>query len=197
MKVGNGKIICDACKCETFKVEETIGYTRYTCTNCKSTIIRRCDIEFNDSNLNKDVEIKNQEKPLKLIFHTDGACSGNPGPGGWAFVNHYQPEKRFAQYTGFELDTTNNRMELFAVIKVLETISIGGVVDIYTDSQLIAKCACNEWKRKANIRLWKTFDNLSKGKTIKVIWEPRDSSKGNKIANKLAQEQAQKIKALL
>ena len=81
---------------------------------------------------------------MRIRIFTDGACSGNPGPGGWAsviFLNEKVIEK-----CGYELETTNNRMELTAVIKTLEFIKekgIKGRIEIYSDSAYIVNAINN------------------------------------------------------
>ena len=81
----------------------------------------------------------------KLEIFTDGACSGNPGPGGWGVILCW-PDKEREMYGG-EKDTTNNRMELLAVIKGLETLSQNSEVVVYTDSQYVQK-GMTEWLEK-------------------------------------------------
>ena len=71
----------------------------------------------------------------KIFIWTDGACAGNPGPGGWGvFIKHNNVSKKLK---GGELNTTNNRMELTAVIKALESIKLKSKIQIYTDSQYV------------------------------------------------------------
>ncbi|MDE3060503.1 MAG: ribonuclease HI [Pseudomonadota bacterium] len=89
-------------------------------------------------------------------IYTDGACSGNPGPGGWAAILvHGQAEK---EITGAEAHTTNNRMELMGAIGGLEALKGPCRVDLYTDSSYVQKGITEwlpGWKRKG----WKTADN--------------------------------------
>jgi ribonuclease HI len=91
-----------------------------------------------------------------VIVHTDGACSGNPGPGGWGAILAFGDHKK--ELMGGEPHTTNNRMELMAAISALEALTRPCVVDIHTDSQYlrdgIMKWIKN-WKRKG----WRTADN--------------------------------------
>lgn len=107
----------------------------------------------------------------KVCIYTDGACSGNPGPGGWAAILTYGENER--ELSGGESATTNNRMELMAVISALTALKESCEVEIWTDSQYIEK-AINEgwlagwkrrgWKRKGgelkNIELWQELDRL-------------------------------------
>jgi ribonuclease HI len=82
-----------------------------------------------------------------LVAHTDGACSGNPGPGGWAVV-FSQGDKAIAEYSGSEFDTTNNRMELTAVREAISHAPPGFRLDIVTDSKNVIGWLSQGWKRK-------------------------------------------------
>ena len=107
----------------------------------------------------------------KVCIYTDGACSGNPGPGGWAAILTYGENER--ELSGGESATTNNRMELMAVISALTALKESCEVELWTDSQYIEK-AINEgwlagWKRRGwnrkggelkNIELWQELDRL-------------------------------------
>ena len=107
----------------------------------------------------------------KVCIYTDGACAGNPGPGGWAAILTYGENER--ELSGGESATTNNRMELMAVISALTALKESCEVELWTDSQYIEK-AINEgwlagwkrrgWKRKGgelkNIELWQELDRL-------------------------------------
>ena len=91
----------------------------------------------------------------KVEIYTDGACSGNPGPGGWgAILVHGDTEK---ELSGFEADTTNNRMEMMAAIKALEALKTPCDVAIYTDSTYVMK-GMTEWLASWKKRGWKTAD---------------------------------------
>ena len=106
-----------------------------------------------------------------VIVYTDGACSGNPGPGGWGAILKYGNKKK--EMSGGEAETTNNRMELMGVIAALSALKEPCIVSLYTDSQYIAN-AINEgwlkswiahnWKRKTgpvkNADLWKEIVRL-------------------------------------
>lgn len=107
----------------------------------------------------------------KVCIYTDGACSGNPGPGGWAAILTYGENER--ELSGGESATTNNRMELMAVISALTALKESCEVELWTDSQYIEKAInegwlagwkCRGWKRKGgelkNIELWQELDRL-------------------------------------
>ena len=111
-------------------------------------------------------------KPKKTVqLYTDGACSGNPGPGGWGAILQYGSAEK--EMSGGEHQTTNNRMELLGVINALQALREPCIVDLYTDSQYICN-AINQhwlagwkkagWKRKGgelkNPDLWQTLDGL-------------------------------------
>lgn len=107
----------------------------------------------------------------RVVIHTDGACSGNPGPGGWGVVMRFGPELREIQ--GGEAQTTNNRMELTAAIKALEALERPAVVDLYTDSQYV-KSGITEWIAKWKKNGWRTADR----KPVKNIdlWQRLDAA---------------------
>jgi len=95
-----------------------------------------------------------------IYLYTDGASSGNPGPGGWGSVL-VCGELRKELSGGFAL-TTNNRMELLAVIKGLEAIRWeGATVNVYSDSTYVVNTITLGWKRKKNHDLWARFDALA------------------------------------
>ncbi|MCF6263176.1 MAG: ribonuclease HI [Xanthomonadales bacterium] len=103
---------------------------------------------------------------MKVELHTDGACSGNPGPGGWGALLRYGREEK--ELSGGQKDTTNNQMELMAVIRGLEYLKRGVHLDLYTDSTYVLKGATewmSSWKKKG----WKN----SAGKAVKnrELWE--------------------------
>ena len=93
---------------------------------------------------------------LKLVtIYTDGACTGNPGPGGWAAVLTYGQSSK--EISGYALATTNNRMELQASIEALRALKHPCRVDIHTDSQYLRK-GIKEWIRLWKLRGWRTMD---------------------------------------
>ncbi|MBM3597089.1 MAG: ribonuclease HI [Alphaproteobacteria bacterium] len=95
------------------------------------------------------------EKSRAVEIFTDGACSGNPGPGGWAAILRYGGTER--EISGAEAPTTNNRMELMAAIKALETLTRPVDVQLYTDSQYL-RLGITTWIRDWKRRNWKTAD---------------------------------------
>ncbi len=92
--------------------------------------------------------------PIVHLF-TDGACSGNPGPGGWAFILRHPVSGKEIEHAGGERDTTNNRMELRAVIEGLHALTRRSRVDIYSDSQYVLN-GLREWLEQWKARGWRT-----------------------------------------
>jgi ribonuclease HI len=91
----------------------------------------------------------------KVTIYTDGACKGNPGPGGWGAILFYGDKKK--EICGGEAGTTNNRMELMAAIQALELLNRPCKVELHTDSQYVMK-GIQEWIRGWKARGWKTAD---------------------------------------
>ena len=118
-------------------------------------------------------------KSIKI--YSDGACSGNPGPGGWGAVLIY--EDNIKEISGSEQATTNNKMELMAAIKAIEAIKESCKIDIYTDSvyvkegitNWIIKWKSNNWRNSQkksvkNIELWQLLDQVIKKHEINWHW---------------------------
>ena len=117
----------------------------------------------------------------QVTIYTDGACSGNPGPGGWAAILKFGPYEK--ELSGGEAQTTNNRMELLGAINGLQALKEPCAVDLYTDSQYLSN-AINlgwleswkkkNWKRKdgalKNVDLWQTLDKLLQTHTVTFHW---------------------------
>lgn len=87
-----------------------------------------------------------------VAIYTDGACSGNPGPGGWGAVLIYGKHRR--ELSGGEAATTNNRMELTAVIAALEALSEPCVVELYSDSKYVVEALQKGWAKGWKARGW-------------------------------------------
>ena len=90
---------------------------------------------------------------MKIVIYTDGACSGNPGPGGWGAV--LMAGKHRKELFGGEAETTNNRMEMMAVIRAAESIKKGSDIEIYTDSKYVMQ-GMTQWLEGWKQRGWKT-----------------------------------------
>jgi ribonuclease HI len=91
----------------------------------------------------------------RLEIYADGACSGNPGPGGWGAI--IRRDGADVELAGGDKATTNNRMELTAVIEALATLEPGQEIDVYTDSQYVQK-GISEWIHSWKRRGWRTAD---------------------------------------
>jgi ribonuclease HI len=94
------------------------------------------------------------ERP-RVVIHTDGACSGNPGPGGWGAILEAGAHRK--EIKGGEALTTNNRMELTAAIEALEALKAPSDVDIYTDSNYL-RGGITGWIKKWKVNGWRTSD---------------------------------------
>lgn len=120
-----------------------------------------------------------------VTIYTDGSCMPNPGPGGWGFIS-LQPSAEY-HVSGGEAKSTNNRMELVAVIEAIDFHPDYKELTIYSDSLLTINCAQGLWKRKKNRDLWAEFDQVSKGKkiTFKKV-KAHNGDHYNELVDKLA-----------
>ncbi len=125
-----------------------------------------------------------KDHPDFVRLYTDGACSGNPGPGGWAFILDHPATGERRKEAGAERHTTNNRMELMGVIEGLAVLKRPCQVEIVTDSQYVAKGMSEwmpNWKRQGwnrkekgvlkpvmNVDLWQRLDGLLVGHRVSV-----------------------------
>lgn len=108
----------------------------------------------------------------QVVIYSDGACSGNPGPGGWGAI--LMAGSHVKEIHGGEAATTNNRMELMAAIQALETLKKPCKVELHTDSQYVMK-GISEWIHGWKKRGWKTAD----GKPVKNddLWRRLDAAR--------------------
>jgi ribonuclease HI len=130
----------------------------------------------------------------QVEIFTDGACSGNPGPGGWGAILRYSGHEK--ELSGGEDHTTNNRMELMAAIKALEALKHSCKVDVYTDSAYVQQGVMEwlkGWKAKGwparikNKDLWLELDALLQKHDIKFHWiKGHNGHPENERADKLA-----------
>ena len=95
------------------------------------------------------------DKDFDVIVYADGACSGNPGPGGWGAILKHPSTGKAKRISGGQKHTTNNRMELTAVISALETISKPSKVKVVTDSQYVSR-GMTEWIENWLAKNWRT-----------------------------------------
>ena len=139
-----------------------------------------------------------------VIIYTDGACSGNPGPGGWGCILFYtdsEANEHKLEMSGGEPDTTNNRMELMAVIAGLEALNRSCEVEVYSDSQYVVN-AFNQhwvdgwikkgWKRGKNepvknVDLWKRLLEAKQKHSVTFHWvKGHDGHPQNERCDELA-----------
>ncbi len=137
---------------------------------------------------------------------TDGACKGNPGPGGWGAWLRYGERER--ELFGGEVQTTNNRMELTAVIRALEALRRPSRVRVHTDSQYVKNGITewiHDWKRRGwrtadrkpvkNEDLWRRLDELAARHQVKWVWVRGHSGHdGNERADALANRGVETVK---
>jgi len=135
-------------------------------------------------------------EPVEI--YTDGACRGNPGPGGWGAILRLNGREK--ELCGGELATTNNRMELTAVIRALEALTRPSRISVYTDSQYVQKGISewiHSWKRRGwktadknpvkNEDLWRRLDELAAAHEVEWHWvRGHDGHPENERADKLA-----------
>ena len=136
---------------------------------------------------------------MKYKIYTDGACSGNPGPGGWGAVILDQDEKQ-KNISGSEKNTTNNRMELLAAIMSLKKIKTNSEVVIFTDSTYVKNGITewmknwkkNGWKNSSkkpvkNKDLWEKLDKLCEANSVSWKWvKGHSTNEFNNLADELA-----------
>ncbi len=142
----------------------------------------------------------------KVEIYTDGACSGNPGLGGYCAILIYKGVEKVVK--GSEKDTTNNRMELLAVIKGLEALKEPCQVDLYSDSQYVVdafnKCWIETWQQNnwrtsnksdvKNVDLWKQLISLTQINTVNFIKvKGHADNEYNNKCDKLAVEEYKKL----
>ena len=142
-----------------------------------------------------------------VIIYTDGACSGNPGPGGWGAILQFGPYKR--ELSGGEAATTNNRMELTAVIRALQLLKEPCAVELYSDSKYVIdgleKGWAKSWKKKGWIKsdkkpalnpdLWEQLLELTDKHQMRYHWvKGHAENEFNNRCDQLAVAESQKYK---
>lgn len=139
---------------------------------------------------------------MKIVeIYTDGSCLDNPGFGGWAFILNYQGHEK----TGFgaQANTTNNQMELRAIIQALKALKEPCEILLFTDSNLMVQ-SINEWlenwvkkdfKGKKNVPLWKEYLEVAKPHKIKAFWvKAHNNHPQNERCDEMARNAALKLK---
>lgn len=143
-----------------------------------------------------------RKKSPNLVIYTDGACSGNPGPGGWGALLKFGPKEK--ELFGGEAETTNNRMELMAAIKALQAVNkdYTGTIILWTDSTYVLKGITewiHGWKKRGwkksdkkpvlNADLWKELDTANSAHTVEWKWVKGHAGiAGNERADALARK---------
>jgi ribonuclease HI len=142
-----------------------------------------------------------------VVIHTDGACSGNPGPGGWGAI--LESGDHVKELKGGEPHTTNNRMELLAAISALEALKRPCLVDVHTDSQYLRNGITgwiNQWKRNGwrtadrkpvkNVDLWQRLDEVLGKHRVRWHWLRGHAGHAlNERADQLAREAIAAVRA--
>ena len=144
---------------------------------------------------------------LKNIeLYTDGACSGNPGPGGWGAILRFEGHEK--KLSGGEKETTNNRMELTAVIEGLKALKFPCLVELYTDSKYVSdgigKGWAESWRRNGwrkadkkpalNVDLWEKLLNLCEIHTLNIHWlKGHAGHPENEECDRMAVEESKKF----
>ncbi len=136
----------------------------------------------------------------EVTIYTDGSCHGNPGPGGWAAILKYK--NHVQDISGGCRNTTNNQMELTAVIEAFKLLREPCSVTVYTDSQYIVNTVNKKWidswvkdnfmtkdGERANTSLWKEFINVTASHSCKFVWiRGHNGDKYNEQCDKLANQ---------
>jgi len=145
---------------------------------------------------------------MQIEIYTDGACSGNPGPGGWGAILLYKDHEK--KISGHKKETTNNQMEITAVIEALKCLKKPSQLKLYTDSKYvmdgITKWIFN-WKKNnwrtankkpvKNYELWQELDQESNKHEIEWIWVKGHSGDTyNEIVDELARSEVEKLRGL-
>ena len=141
----------------------------------------------------------------KVEIYTDGACRGNPGPGGWGAALMYGDKRK--EICGGENNTTNNRMELMAAIQALTTLNRECELTLYTDSQYVRKGITEwieNWKKRGwmtaakqpvkNADLWRLLDEQVARHKVEWVWvKGHAGNEGNELADQLANKGVEQI----
>lgn len=140
-----------------------------------------------------------------VTIYTDGACKGNPGPGGWGVSMRYKDKAK--EFCGGEPETTNNRMELMAAIQALECLNRTCAVKLHTDSKYVLQGITEwmvNWKKRGwktaankpvkNEDLWRRLDQAIQRHSIEWVWvKGHSGDAGNETADSLANKGIQQL----
>jgi len=164
--------------------------------------IIRVSYRVEDDNSGYCVLVANEEQkepddlPRDLNIWVDGACSGNPGPGGWAYIVETSEEVIVLDDQGGHPYTTSPRMEVTAAMMALAAISDGTKknLDVYSDSQYLIKTMRNEYVKSANIDLWDKLEALAKSHNIRWWHVKKGTMPRQSECDKLAKSEALRVK---
>ena len=151
-----------------------------------------------------------EARPRKQVnIYTDGACSGNPGPGGWGCILEFGPHRK--EMSGYMAGTTNNRMELFAAISALGALKEPCAVELYTDSKYVFDAVDKRWvygwrakgwvksdkKPALNVDLWEQLLPLLERHEVRWHWvKGHAENEKNNRCDRLAVAESQRYKGL-
>lgn len=125
----------------------------------------------------------------EVEIYVDGACSGNPGSGGWAALLIFGTHRKLIG--GHYARETNQRMEILAAVHGLQALKWPCKVTIYSDSQYLVNCMTGDFKRHSNLDLWEQIDTVAQGHDIEWVWvRGHSGNDGNEIVNEEAQRRA-------
>jgi ribonuclease HI len=170
------------------------------------TLEQMCQLLKIENEKEEEKVVENSSNCKNIVLYTDGACSGNPGMGGWGAILSYNGKEK--ELSDGEEMTTNNRMELIAVIKGLEAIKESCKVDIYSDSAYVVNAFLQDWISKWKSNGWKTTKgevlNLDLWKRLtdlldkhEVVWHKVKGHADNALNNRcdaLARGEIEKLK---
>ena len=142
----------------------------------------------------------------KITIYTDGSCLGNPGPGGWSAIIMHKGGEQILN--GGEPETTNNRMEMAAIVNALKWLNQNvsnknTTIELFSDSSLLINSITKGWKRKANLDIWGKFDEqkgslYNKGLFVNWNWvKGHHTNKYNARADELAVKESMKQRKIL
>lgn len=141
--------------------------------------------------INATQDVTETSPKTVVNIHCDGACSGNPGPGGWAALLTIPGKSNRKAVTGRSTTTTtNNRMELTAAIEGLKALKKPCKVSLFSDSTYVIHTMTKNWNRKVNQDLWEELDKLVEVHEVTWLWLARNSTPELAECDRLAKEES-------
>ena len=124
--------------------------------------------------------------PKQFTIYTDGACSGNPGPGGWAYIMLDEQGAEYAA-SGYEANTTNNRMEMMAALMAIKALPPNASAVLFSDSNYVISTMRGKFAKKKNLDLWKLLEDAVADHDITYTWvKGHDGNPYNERCNDMA-----------